>query len=226
MSDLTVKIKTRNLSLIFRWLLLIPLILSGVWFYYLEKHILVPQYLLHTQLDDYIPFVPLFVLPYLFWYIYVTVPAVFLFFKSPREFVRTAIFLTLGMVIACTIYMLFPNGQALRPDLSGNNGIFSGWIKTIYSHDTPINCAPSIHVIYSAAAYFAVTFYNNNRKKIVWINIASLIAAVLCILSTVFIKQHSVIDVVLGLIVSLLLYYVIYRVKAKKAYEISDAQKC
>ena len=218
MSELIVKIKSRNAIL--RWFMLIPLILSGVWFYLLEKTILTPEYILHTRLDDYIPFIPLFVFPYLFWYIYVTVPAVVLFFKAPKEFFKIALFLTSGMLIACTIYTLFPNGQNLRPQIIGeNNSILLRWISIIYASDTPINCAPSIHVIYSLASHAAITYYNNNRRKIAWVNIVSFILAMLCISSTVFIKQHSVIDVILGFFVAASLYYVIYVIGAKKRAE-------
>ena len=114
------------------------------------------------------------------------------------------------MLIACTVYMLFPNGQSLRPKLIGYDESLIRLIRIIYSHDTPNNSAPSIHVIYSLAAHAAITFYNNNRKKIEWVNIISLIMAVLCIVSTVFIKQHSAIDLIFGIIVSVFLYYLIY----------------
>lgn len=211
MSELIVKIKAYN-----RWFILVPLILSGVWFFVLEAKIIIPEYILHIRLDDYIPYVPLFVIPYVFWYLYVAAPAVFLFFASPREFVKIAGFLTAGMIIACIVYTLFPNGQNLRPELQGYDAPLIRLIQLLYTNDTPNNCAPSIHVIYSFAAHAAITFYNNNRKKIVWINKVSFIIASLCAVSTVFIKQHSVIDLILGLGVSVLLYILIYVIEVKK----------
>jgi len=205
MSKLLIKIKTY-----YRWFILIPLVISGLWFYILEKKIIIPEYILHIRLDDYIPYIPWFVIPYVLWYLYVTIPAIFLFFKAPHEFVRLTIFLTAGMLIACTIYMLFPNGQSLRPKLIGYDEPLIRMIKIIYLNDTPNNSAPSIHVIYSVAAHAAITFYNNNRKKIEWVNKVSLITAVSCIISTVFIKQHSVIDLIFGIIVAVILYFFIY----------------
>lgn len=205
MSELLIKAKPYH-----RWFMLIPLILSCTWFYTLEKEITQPEYLLYTRLDDYIPFAPLFVVPYVLWYFYVTVPAVFLFIKSPVEFSRMAAFLTMGMIIACSIYSLFPNGQALRPDLNSHNEPLVRLIRFIYSVDSPANCAPSIHVIFSVAAHTAIARYNNLRQRIGWINGASLILSALCILSTVFIKQHSVIDLIMGLLLSGVLYLLIY----------------
>lgn len=205
MSELLIKAKPYH-----RWYILIPLMFSGLWFYILEKKIIRPEYLLHTRLDDYIPFIPLFVVPYVLWYVYVAASAVFLFFKSPREFARMAIFLTSGMIIACAVYSLFPNGQALRPVLRGHEEPLVHLIRFIYSNDSPANCAPSIHVIYSVAAHAAIARYNNLRRWIGWLNAVSLILSALCILSTVFIKQHSVIDLTLGLLLSGLLYLLIY----------------
>jgi membrane-associated phospholipid phosphatase len=194
------------------WFLLIPLALSGVWFSLLEQKVLTPEYLLHIRLDDYIPFTPLFVIPYALWYFYVAATAVFLFVRSPRDFARMAIFLALGMMIACTIYTLFPNGQALRPVLRGYEEPLVRLIRFIYASDTPANSAPSIHVVYSVAAHAAIARYNS-RRQIPMVNGASFILAGLCILSTVFIKQHSVIDLTAGLLLSALLYFIIYRGK-------------
>jgi membrane-associated phospholipid phosphatase len=150
-----------------------------------------------------------------FWYLYVIVPAVFLFFRSPREFVKLALFLTAGMFVACTVFTLFPNGQALRPVLSsGYDEPLIALIRLIYMNDTPANSAPSIHVIYSVAAHAAIAYYNNGRKRIRLVNSISRIIAVLCIVSTVFIKQHSVIDLVMGLVFSGFLYYFIYGCKS------------
>ena len=199
-----------------RWLVLIPLIFSGLWFLSLEKKILIPEYILHMRLDDYIPYITFFVIPYVFWYLYVAVPAVFLFFASKHEFVKIALFLTFGMMVACLIYTLFPNGQTLRPELHGYDEPFVSLIRLIYKNDTPNNSAPSIHVIYSVAAHSAIAYYNNNRKKIAWLNSISFIAAALCIVSTVFIKQHSVIDLIFGLMISAVLYLLIYRTGIKK----------
>lgn len=220
MSELLIKAKPYH-----RWFMLIPLTFSSLWFFILEKKILRPEYLLHTRLDDYIPFIPLFVVPYVLWYFYVAVPAFFLFFKAPREFARMAVFLTMGMVIACSVYSLFPNGQALRPALGGYDEPLVHLIRFIYSNDSPANCAPSIHVIYSVAAHTAIARYNNFRRRIAWVNGVSLALSALCILSTVFIKQHSVIDLIMGLVLSGMLYLLIYGLQNARARQAKDRQR-
>ena len=197
-----------------RWMVLVPLSVSGLWFYLLEQTVLQPEYWIHIRLDAYIPFVPMFVIPYIIWYVYVAIPACYLFWKSPREFTRMAMFLALGMLVACTVYTCFPNGQPLRPVIKNPRGLLRVAIYYLYAIDTPTNSAPSIHVVYSVAAHVAITRHNNRRQRNRWMNGASLLVAVSCIVSTVFIKQHSVVDLVLGLMLSAVLYLLIYRRKA------------
>ena len=51
------------------WVLLYALIYMP-WFTYLERHVTTDFYLIHSPLDDYIPFVEYFIVPYLLWFVY------------------------------------------------------------------------------------------------------------------------------------------------------------
>ena len=56
--------------------LIIPLygIIYMIWFAFLEKTVIIPEYIIHSGLDDLIPFIEIFVIPYLLWFVYVAVP--------------------------------------------------------------------------------------------------------------------------------------------------------
>ena len=193
------------------WLMLIPLFLSNFWFQMLQKLITSPVYHIYIPMDDYIPFVEAFVIPYVFWYVFVIVTGVFLFRKAPQDFTKFAGFLTIGMVVACTVYTFLPNGQELRPLLTKQGGPLSGILQFVYGLDPPRNNkAPSLHVIYACACHAGITFYNNRRNRVLWVNVVSFILAALCTVSTVFVKQHSIVDMWAGLLVSGALYYLIY----------------
>ena len=87
--------------------------------------------------------------------------------------------------------------------------IFTQLIAGIYRTDTPTNILPSIHVFNSLAVYFAIHNCQTLKDK-KWLQGGSLILSSLIILSTMFIKQHSVIDVCLGTTLALfghLLFY-------------------
>lgn len=169
-----------------------------------------PKYFMHSILDNYIPFIKEMVIPYLFWYIYIIIALIYFGLTSKEDFYKLSTFMFVGMTICFFLYMIFPNGQNLRPFISGND-IFSNLIKYIYITDTPTNSAPSMHVLDSIAVHSSVISCESfkNRK---WIRFSSLITMLLIIASTVMIKQHSIIDVVYGIILSLVIFLFIYKV--------------
>ena len=97
------------------WVLLYALIYMP-WFTYLERHVTADFYLIHSPLDDYIPFVEYFIVPYLLWFVYLAVGACFLFFKDKKGFLQAARFAISGMTIFLIICTIFPNGLALTPN--------------------------------------------------------------------------------------------------------------
>ena len=171
----------------------------------------VHHYIIHTTIDDQIPFCEYFIVPYLLWFLFVAVTVFyFMFFNKNqwKEYYQLIITLGTGMTLFLIISLVFPNGQDLRPVLTGDS-IFIKAVQMIYHTDTPTNVLPSIHVFNSLAVYFAIHHCQALKDK-KWIQRGSLILSILIILSTMFIKQHSVIDVCLGTTLALfghLLFY-------------------
>lgn len=190
----------------FLWLLLfIP---NQLFFVILEKKIK-PVYYMFSKIDNYIPFVKEFIIPYLFWYVYFIGAFIYFGFVSKKDFIRLFIFIFGGMTISCIIYMLLPNGQNLRPVIAETSDPFLRIIRNIYSVDTPTNVAPSMHVLNSVAVHAAVVNHGAFRKKY-WIRISSFVCMAGICASTVLIKQHSIVDVAWALLLSALLYVGIY----------------
>ncbi|NLI60677.1 MAG: phosphatidic acid phosphatase [Clostridiales bacterium] len=180
-----------------------------IWFNYCERT-LRPKYIMYSPLDDYIPFIKFFVIPYLFWFAYMAIAFLYLGIVSKKDYYRLCLFIFGGMCICYTIYMIFPNAQNLRPVIVEND-IFSRMIKHIYSTDTNTNVAPSIHVLNSIAVHVALANCKEFRKlPQIWYWL-SLISVVLISLSTVFIKQHSIKDGLWAIFLSLVLYLAIYK---------------
>ena len=191
----------------------IPLIIYGtiylIWFTYLEKHVTRPANLIHMSLDDKIPFCEFFVIPYFLWFLYVSVVVVYLFFKDKQEYFRNCVFLFTGMTIFLIISTLWPNGHHLRPAVMPRDNIFTRLIAFLYRTDTPTNLWPSIHVYNSLGTHFAVLHSEKLRKNPA-IHIGSLVLCISIILSTMFIKQHSVFDVLTAFIMAAVMYIVVY----------------
>jgi membrane-associated phospholipid phosphatase len=173
------------------------------------EEIVVPRYYMQTWLDGYIPFIKVFVIPYVVWFVYIVAVPVYLGFKSRKDFMRLCTLMAVGQSICLLVYYLLPNGQDLRPVIIGND-VFSRMIQAIYNSDTSTNVAPSIHVLHSLAIHFGLMNYEPFRKR-KFLPAVSFLVMVSVVLSTVFIKQHAVMDVLYGLLLSSVLYVLIYK---------------
>jgi membrane-associated phospholipid phosphatase len=82
-------------------------------------------------------------------------------------------------------------------------------LSNIYRMDTATNVFPSIHVFNSVGALIAI---NKSEKlhPIKWLQGFVLVLTVLICLSTVFLKQHSVLDVIGGLGLNIIMYFIVY----------------
>lgn len=191
-------------------LLFIPL---QIWFQSLERF-LIPKYITNIPLDNSIPFIKEFVIPYVLWFLFVPYAVIYTGLRSKREFYKLFIFLFGGMLISCTIFTLFPNAQGLRPKICASDP-FSSLIKFIYATDTPTDVCPSMHVINSIAVNAALRHTNPFAEKESRKTIASVLTVLIC-LSTLFIKQHSIIDVICGIVIAVIFYIPLYALPNRK----------
>lgn len=191
----------------------LPLLLYGIvylnWFAYLEKTVTSHYRLIHYRPDDLIPFCEVFVIPYLLWFAYVAVVVVYFFFKDKDDYFRACTFLFTGMTVFLIVSTLWPNGHDLRPAAMPRDNIFTQLVAMLYRTDTPTNLWPSIHVYNSLGCHLAVMKSARLEKK-KGIRIGSLLLCVSIILSTMFIKQHSVFDVATAFIMAAVMYGIVY----------------
>lgn len=191
-------------------LCVIYLVCYLLWFFWLERRVVNDYTVIYMEADDYIPFCELFIIPYFLWFAYIVAVVVFFMFKNKTDYYRTCAFLFTGMTIFLIISTLWPNGHHLRPLVMPRDNIFTHMVASLQSVDTATNLWPSIHVYNSLGAHFAIVCSKEfeNRKGI---RIASLILASSIVLSTVFLKQHSVFDVLTAFVMAAVMYAVVYR---------------
>ena len=79
----------------------------------------VETHLIHTFLDDKIPFCEYFIIPYVFWYFVVIGSVLYFALGSPgkKEYYQYMATLAVGMTIFLIVSYVYPNGQDLRPKL-------------------------------------------------------------------------------------------------------------
>lgn len=183
-----------------------------VWFVLLEKRTDVKFSEIHCVIDDFIPFCEIFIIPYLLWFVYVASSLFFLFFQTKYidDFYKCAAILVMGMTTSLIIYTFFPNAQNMRPDSFERDNIFTNIISLLYATDTDTNVCPSIHVYNSIAIHvgIATSQYFKNKK---WVKNSSLVLCILICMSTLFLKQHSFIDLVCAIALYLFYYTIIYK---------------
>ncbi len=160
----------------------------------------------HICLDDIIPFLEGFIFFYVLWYFLIAGSLVYFLFRSPDSFKRFLVYMTVCQLLAIAIFVLFPNKQDLRPEIMPRENAFSNLTGFIHSVDTNTNVCPSLHVAYSAAlASVWCKEKISTAKKLLWITLAILI-----ILSTVFVKQHSALDALVAIPVCIVAEIIAY----------------
>lgn len=180
-----------------------------VWFWLLENRGRADYMLIHMNIDDYIPFCEVFVIPYLLWFAYVPAVLLYLFFKDRDGYWNNAVFLCTGMMIFLVISTFIPNVQHLRLRQFPRDNVFTWLIGMLWQTDTPTNLFPSIHVFNSLGAHFAV-INHEKLSKIKWVRYGSLVLCTSIILSTMLIKQHSMFDVLTAFIMGAVMYAAVY----------------
>lgn len=165
-------------------------------------------YQMHCALDDKIPFCELFLLSYLFWFVYMIGMVIYLFFTDGEEFIYFMRFIILTYSAGLIMFYLFPTCQTLRPVGFERDNILTQIMAGFYQFDTNTNVCPSLHVIGALAVTFA-GLHNPRLKSVFW-KFFFIIEGFLISISTVFVKQHSVLDVGAGLLISLGAWYLVY----------------
>lgn len=165
----------------------------------------IPSVSIATTLDNKIPLIKYFVIPYYMWYLLVIFSFIYIYAKNNEEFYKFTTCIILTMLSALAIFLLFQTSVS-RPIIVGDD-IFSNMIRNIYANDRPVNCCPSLHVAISLVCSIWVCRVSESRL----IRSSVIITGYLIILSTLFIKQHVIMDVVVAFIQVFLLRMVVDR---------------
>ena len=176
------------------------------WFNYLERHVTTRFHVIHTAMDDKIPFLEIFIVPYYLWFLYVAGAVMYFLFKNKEEYYRLCIFLFVGMTVFLIASTVYPNGHYLRPGSFERDNIFTAMVAHLYQIDTPTNLS---------------LWHCENFKKNKALRFGSSILMVSIILSTMFLKQHSVFDVITGIACAACMYTLVY---TKNGLRVGDSQ--
>jgi len=157
-------------------------------------------------IDDYIPFTRFAVIPYVSWYLYVAFTIIFLMFsRQSNSYFKFIYSMIAGALVSYLIFIVFPT-HVPRPELFGND-IFTLLTLSIYNADAPYNCFPSMHVLYAFLCFVFLQKKFSGKNHLKFLNLCIFI--VICA-STVYTKQHYTPDILGGILIGLLIYYLPY----------------
>lgn len=181
----------------------------GLAFLYVERfYPAVLYYPVYSPLDELIPFCEFFLIPYLFWFIYLAGIHIYTFLYDIEAFRKLMRFIIFTYSITILIYLLFPTCQLLRPVEFERDNALTRFMAAFYAFDTNTNVCPSLHVVGSLAVMFT-GLHCKRLKSRSW-RLGFIASAVLISVSTVFLKQHSVVDVVAALPLCLIGYFIVF----------------
>lgn len=144
-----------------------------------------------TALDERIPLVPAFVVPYLSAFPLAVVTAVAFARRSADLALSTLLAGIMLLLIAYTLYLTAQTYVA-RPEDVGT-GVFADLLRFVYGSDEPYNAFPSLHTGFSTI--FAIHWLRYGGK-------AGIVCTLWCgliVLSTLFVHQHYLADLAGGI---------------------------
>ena len=188
-----------------------------VWFFWLDLTITDPKYIIHSPIDDFIPFNEWLVFPYCSWPLLLAAVTALLWWNDTESYDKLCLMMLSGMTFCPILYMVLPNGLDIRPtaEAVGRDNIAMQIMQLLWKADASVNVCPSIHC--QSSGCMALAFSQSRLAKgrpglkvLAWVW-----AALICA-STVFTKQHSILDVVCGLALVAVWVPVLYAKKTKK----------
>ena len=190
--------------------LLLPLLYAPFYiltFIWLENRPVSRIHIIEIKIDKYIPFCEYFIIPYYLWFVYIALTVlVFAFLPDRRDYYKLCLMLGVGMTIFLFISYIWPNGLQLRPAQLPRDNFCTDLVRFLQKSDTSTNVFPSIHCYNSMVANAAIWKNDvlSKKKGIKW---ASLVLSTSVLLSTLFLKQHSLMDL-LGAVVMFIFFYI------------------
>ncbi len=182
-----------------------------------EKYLHTGYLVSYLPLDDKIPFCEWFAIPYYLWEPYLFFTGFYLFYTHKEKFKDFMRFLGWSFFTVVIIYAIFPNGQNLRPTSFARDNFCVDIVKWTYATDSNTNVCPSLHVVGTMTAMIAL-WRIRSPKHMGWQAVSIALATFIC-MSTVLIKQHSILDVFAGVALSILFYFIIYHWRPAKLAE-------
>lgn len=193
--------------------------LAGAYLITNHFHLLPPRQLPLTWLDNATPFVPVSLWVYVSEYVFFV--AAYFSVRDVLNLNRYVYAFVSLMLVSFLIFLAWPTTypRALFPLPNDLDPITRYAFASLRETDTPANCLPSLHV--SATILTSLLFLSERRKYLLLFLVWALAIAI----STLTTKQHYVADVISGIGLALINYWVFFRWMSYEITEDSGRQR-
>ena len=167
---------------------------------------MMPERTLHrpeVALDRAFPLQPAWALVYGSLYLFLILLPVFVV-RQQEQVRRTVLAYLMIWITAYVCFFVYPT-QAPRPAEVAGQGFVAWGLRFLYAADPPYNCFPSLHVAHSFVSALACSRVHRG------VGIGGAVCASIVGLSTLFTKQHYVLDVLAGILLAGAAYAVFLR---------------
>lgn len=164
------------------------------------------------SIDNYIPLITIFIIPYIYSYIYWIIAPAIAINVDMKHFLNIIFSYIMTNIIGFIIFVSYPT--MINRSLEGFypneiNNVLDWLLKLIYDSDGKYYgyCLfPSMHCMTTTICFFA-TFRKNEIN--LGFRVFEFIMAILIFLSTVFIKQHYIADMIFGILIASIVWLII-----------------
>ncbi len=156
-----------------------------------------------SSFDRMIPFVPAWSIIYLGCYVFWGANYILVTRQKKEEWFQFATADYLSRIVCAFFFIVLPTTN-VRPEVVGT-GLPETLMRFVYRMDDAANLFPSIHCLVSWFCFIGIRGREDVPK---WYQGFSCIFAFLVFASTLFTKQHYIIDVIAGVFLAEICYYI------------------
>lgn len=174
--------------------------------YELSNTITTNYHTINMKIDNLIPFCKYFIIFYFTYYWFTPLALYLTSYSNKRKFFKLIFSTTITCVLANIVFQIY-QVKMIRPEITGND-IFDLWVNWLYTDldPTALNCFPSLHAVMGIITIIA-SYKNKTMPK--WLQVTGILLGVGCAISTVFVKQHYFLDMIVGTILIIIIYSIV-----------------
>ena len=190
--------------------------------YFIIAYIPCKPVMFNMEIDKHIPFISYF---YFFYLLYYILPEIFLWilsFFDKKKMITIVLATVSATFLACICYLIqqvkmdrvyYENLVSEYSDFSKVHNLDTFWRwaidKQYKADETALNCFPSLHATVGMALALVGIYTGKDEKHFpIGLRIFCGLFGLGIILSTVFVKQHYFIDMLVGVLLEALLYFI------------------